>query len=292
MFDYFYGLQAEQFAFYRVPKILFTHEAFRMISAEAKTLYGILLDRMNLSARNGWVDEAGRVYIIFTLDEIMEALGCAKQKAVKLLDELEAKACLIERKRQGLCKPNLIYVKNFITGVQKSNFRKFENHTSGGMNITTQEVSKSYGNNTDQNDTDENKTDLISSKGRISASEEIRVSYERYFRRSLEIEMVKEKHPEQRETVDGILDLLVDTCCSNREWIMISGDRKPIEIVKSRFMKLTMFHLEYVLDSLAENTTRIRNVNQYLLASLFNAPSTISPYYQSMVNFDMANGRL
>ena len=292
MFDYFYGLQAEQFAFYRVPKILFTHEAFRMISAEAKTLYGILLDRMNLSARNGWVDEAGRVYIIFTLDEIMEALGCAKQKAVKLLDELEAKACLIERKRQGLCKPNLIYVKNFITGVPKSNFRKFENHTSGGMNITTQEVSKSYGNNTDQNDTDENKTDLISSKGRISASEEIRVSYERYFRRSLEIEMVKEKHPEQRETVDGILDLLVDTCCSNREWIMISGDRKPIEIVKSRFMKLTMFHLEYVLDSLAENTTRIRNVNQYLLASLFNAPSTISPYYQSCVNNDIAYGRI
>ena len=292
MFDYFYGLQADQFSFYRVPKVLFTHGVFRSISVEAKTLYGILLDRMNLSAKNGWVDAAGRVYIIFTLDEVMEALGCAKQKAVKLLDELEVKAGLIERKRQGLCKPNLIYVKNFITGVPKSNFREYDFQTSGGMNITPQEVPKSNGNNTDLNHTDKSETDLISSKGRISASEEIRTSYERYFRRSLEIEMVKENHPEQWETVDGILDLLVDTCCSNREWIQISGDRKPIEIVKSRFMKLTMFHLEYVLDSLAKNTTRIRNINQYLLASLFNAPSTISPYYQSMVNYDVANGRL
>ena len=292
MFDYFYGLQSDQFSFYKVPKVLFTHEAFRTISAEAKTLYGILLDRMNLSARNGWIDERGRVYIIFTLDEIMEALGCAKQKAVKLLDELEAKAGLIERKRQGLCRPNLIYVKNFISVGPKSDSRKFDFHTSGRMDITTQEVPKSYGNNTDQNDTDERKTDLISSKERNSDAEEARASYERYFRRSLEIDLIKENHPMEGETVDGILDLLVDTCCSNREWITISGDRKPIEIVKSRFMKLTMFHLEYVLNSLAENTTRIRNVNQYLLASLFNAPSTISPYYQSCVNNDMAYGRI
>ncbi len=291
MFDYFYGLQSEQFSFYRVPKLLFTHEAFRTISAEAKTLYGIMLDRMNLSAKNGWIDEEGRVYIIFTLDEVMEALGCARQKAVKLLDELEAKAGLIERKRQGLCRPNLIYVKNFITGVPKSNFREYGFQTSGGMNITPQEVPKSNGNNTDLNHTEESETDLISSRGRNSACEEKRASYERYFRRSLEIDLVKENHPAERETIDGILDLLVDTCCSNREWIQISGDRKPIEIVKSRFMKLTMFHLEYVLDSLAENTTRIRNVNQYLLASLFNAPNTISPYYRSMVNYDTANGR-
>ena len=114
MYDYFYGQQAELFSFYRVPKVLFTDEKFSNISSDAKLLYGIMLDRMNLSAKNGWVDELGRVYIIFTIEEIKGALGCAEKKAVKLLHELENRCGLIERKRIGLGKPNYIYVKNFV----------------------------------------------------------------------------------------------------------------------------------------------------------------------------------
>mgnify|MGYP002545822929 CR=1 FL=1 len=106
MYDYFYGQQAELFSFYRVPKVLFTDEKFSNISSDAKLLYGIMLDRMNLSAKNGWVDELGRVYIIFTIEEVKGALGCAEKKAVKLLHELENKCGLIERKRIGLGKPN------------------------------------------------------------------------------------------------------------------------------------------------------------------------------------------
>lgn len=106
-FDYFYGQQSDLFTFYRVPKVLFTNERFWNISADAKMLYGILLDRMSLSAKNGWIDKNGRVYIIFTIDEAKMALNCAEQKAIKLLSELEKKAGLIERKRQGLGKPNL-----------------------------------------------------------------------------------------------------------------------------------------------------------------------------------------
>ena len=114
--NYFYGPQAEQFAFYRIPKALFTNPAYRSISTDAKVLYGLLLDRMSLSARNDWLDEQGRVYIVFTVEEIMESLACGNKKAVGLLRELETEAGLIERKRQGLGKPNLIYVKNFIEG--------------------------------------------------------------------------------------------------------------------------------------------------------------------------------
>ena len=127
MYDYFYGIQAEQFSFYRIPKLLFTHPAFKRMSTEAKTLYGILLDRMNLSAKNNWIDEEGRVYIIFTVDEIMEALGCAEQKAIKLLSELDTRAGLIERKRQGLGKPNLIYVserQNLMRSQEKQSVRE------------------------------------------------------------------------------------------------------------------------------------------------------------------------
>ena len=130
MYDYFYGAESEQFSFYRIPKVLFTEERFKAISAEAKVLYGLLLDRMSLSAKNGWQDKENRVYIIFTIEDIMEAMGCADQKAGKLLYELESKCGLIERKRQGLGKPNLIYVKNFITP-SESRFLNCENHGSG-----------------------------------------------------------------------------------------------------------------------------------------------------------------
>ena len=83
MYDYFYGAESEQFSFYRIPKMLFTNERFKTISAEAKILYGLLLDRMNLSAKNGWQDKDGKVYIIFTIEDIIDAMGCADQKAGK-----------------------------------------------------------------------------------------------------------------------------------------------------------------------------------------------------------------
>ena len=132
MFDYFYGPQAEQFAFYRVPKVLFTNDRFKYLSAEAKTLYGILLDRVPLSAKNGWIDEQGRVYIICTIEEIMADMNCGNKKAIQLLSDLEDKVGLIERKRQGLGKPNLIYVKNFISvdSPVERHFLKCQNDTS------------------------------------------------------------------------------------------------------------------------------------------------------------------
>lgn len=113
-FDYFWSNQSEMYSFYRIPKELFTKDAFRGITTEAKVLYGLLLDRMALSAKNGWLDEQGRVYLYYPATEIMEALGCANQKATKLLKELEVNAGLIERVRQGLGHPDRIYVKNFM----------------------------------------------------------------------------------------------------------------------------------------------------------------------------------
>lgn len=112
-YDYFYGTQAEQFSFYRIPKALFTEPTLREMSTDAKVLYGILLDRMSLSLKNHWLDAQNKVYIIFTVEEVMDALNCANQKATHLMMELEKHAGLIERKRQGLGRPNLIYVKNF-----------------------------------------------------------------------------------------------------------------------------------------------------------------------------------
>ena len=123
-YKYFYGAQAEQFSFYRIPKALFTEPNFRELSTDAKVLYGILLDRMSLSLKNQWLDAQNKVYIIFTVEEIMDALNCANQKATRLMVELEKQAGLIERKRQGLGRPNLIYVKNFAAPINDKSCEK------------------------------------------------------------------------------------------------------------------------------------------------------------------------
>lgn len=123
-YEYFYGAQAEQFSFYRIPKALFTEPNFRELSTDAKVLYGILLDRMSLSLKNQWLDAQNKVYIIFTVEEIMDALNCANQKATRLMVELEKQAGLIERKRQGLGRPNLIYVKNFTATINSKSCEK------------------------------------------------------------------------------------------------------------------------------------------------------------------------
>ena len=133
--DYFYGQAGELFSFYRIPKALFQETRFQELSTDAKTLYGILLDRMSLSVKNGWLDEQNRVFIIFTIEDVKRALCCADNKATKLLRELE-KFGLIERKRRGLGKPSLVYVKNFSADSSKARFQNRENHDSGILILT------------------------------------------------------------------------------------------------------------------------------------------------------------
>lgn len=306
--DYFYGQQADMFSFYRIPKVLFTDQRYWNVSTDAKLLYGILLDRMNLSAKNGWLDESGRVYIIFTIDEIKSSLGCAEQKAQKMLAELDKKCGLIERKRQGLGKPNLIYVKNFTTSSRtvdnavdktietgKTPFLNCENHNSGTVKITTQELRKSQCNNTDINNTEFSDTDpfLSSEKyGMDNDGKDKFAQYYQYFKRQFEIDILRQRYPYDGEMLENILDLVVETVCSKRQYIRIASDDKPAEIVRSRLMKLDSEHISYVMMCIKENTTKVRNIKQYMLATLYNAQLTMSSYYDTLVRHDMANGRV
>ena len=284
--DYFYGPQAEQFVFYRIPKALFTDPAFRSISTDAKVLYGLLLDRMSLSARNDWLDEQGRVYIVFTVEEIMESLACGNKKAVGLLRELEVGAGLIERRRQGLGKPNLIYVKNFIEG----NFLKCPNDTSVSVQSTVHDVSKGHGNKTDKNYTDLSETDPFLSgeaAGTESEGKDDRTLYQEYFARQFNFDALIAGHPDDEDMLREMLELLVDTVCSKRRFIRIAGDDKPAEVVKAQLMKLNGDYLRFVLMCLKENTTQVRNMRQYLLASLYNAPMTMHNSYAARVQHDL-----
>jgi hypothetical protein len=112
-FEYYYGSQADQFNFIRIPKALITDEIFDTLSVNAKMLYGVLLDRMNLSMKNGWIDGDNRVYIHYQISDIMEDLKMARATAVKYMNELEEFG-LVEKKRQGLGRANIIYVKIFL----------------------------------------------------------------------------------------------------------------------------------------------------------------------------------
>ena len=113
---------------------------------------------------------------------------------------------------------------------------------------------------------------------------------EEYFSRSLEMDLLLRLCPDDEDTIYQIVDLLVDTCATKRKMLHVAGDDKPAEVVRSRFMKLNADHIRFVLKCLAENSSPIRNMKQYLLASLYNAPTTMQLSYQNQTNHDFACG--
>ena len=163
-FDYYYGIEAEQFSFFRVPRILIKDKRFKKLSNDAKLLYGLMIDRMALSMKNEWLDDKNRAYIIYTLESITEDLNCGRDKAMKVLAELDSNKGigLIERVRRGLGKPDIIYVKNFVgtikrdgtdgeetnpdsvekRGNEKNDFKKSEKSTSGDFEDSIAEAQK------------------------------------------------------------------------------------------------------------------------------------------------------
>ncbi len=173
-FDYYYGVEAEQFSFYRVPRLLIKDERFKGLSSDAKLLYGLMLDRMSLSMKNGWIDEENRAYIIYSVDNVMEDLGCSKPTCIKIMRELDSEngIGLMEKKRRGLGKPDIIYVKNFASAEEKESrntdnsaevknlyFKEEKNLTSGSKENELQEVKEVSPNYTDYNYTDNSQTE-------------------------------------------------------------------------------------------------------------------------------------
>ena len=310
-YDYFYGSESEQFSYYRIPRLLITGAQFRKLSTDAKLLYGLLLDRMGLSARNGWYDDAGKVFIYYTVSEIEHDLNCGHDKAIKLLAELDnSKGIgLIERVKQGQGKPTRIYVKRFTTTaippqeepsappspkgsqsrIQDFDFPEVQTSDfpmSGGRKIRSVDVGK-----TDPNYNNiiyPDKSYLYSS---IYPSESPQA--DRIDRRECRAEVKESIEYDQLRTIyrfdelEEIVDLMTDVLCSTRVTMRIGGEALPIETVKDRFWRLDQSHIEYVLDRMKETTTKIRNIRSYLLTALYNAPTTINHHFQAEVQHDL-----
>ena len=308
-FNYYYGIQAEQFAFYRVPRLLIKDKRFKGLSSDAKLLYGLMLDRMSLSMKNGWLDDENRVYIVYTLDNVMEDLGCARATCVKIMKEL-IEIGLIEKKRQGCGRPDIIYVKNFadleidekdfekkiddnahFTEVQKPNFKKSNICTSRSSKTEFQEVQNLNPNYTNINYTDISYNNPINqSEDKIDEIDNAN-AYMEIIRENIEYEHhMKYAQYSERDLYQELYEIICDVVCVKRKTIRISGDEYPYQLVKSKFLKLNSSHLDYVISCMQNTTTKINNIKAYMVTALYNAPSTIDHYYQQEVRHDMYGG--
>ena len=377
-FDYYYGAQAEQFNFIRIPKSMIVDPMFADLSVNAKLLYGVLLDRMNLSMKNRWFDSENRVYIIYQIAEIMEDFNFSKKTAVRYLNELEDFG-LVEKKRRGLGLPSLLYVKNFIVlqdhsepddtdfndkteydnlsknmenfvgteqetsrgvetytsrsvdmetskGVEQENLRGAGIYTSGSVDVETskgvrqvtsrgvkstlQEVTEKDPliNKTNNSNTNMNNTDLSNTKTNNTKESNIILSnpvvkqaidkmgreeesdfdkYKKLVKENIDYDVLIDRHYIEKSIIDGMVNLIVETMISENDYIVISSTKFPKETVKSRFSKLDISHIEYVLECMNHNTTKIKNIKKYLLTALYNAPTTIDSYYKARVQHDM-----
>lgn len=321
--NYYYGNEADQYSFYRIPKVLLTDRRYKGISLEAKVLYGLLLDRMGLSARNGWLDNNGRVFLYFTQEEAMTMLDCGKDKVTKLFRELEGIG-LVKRKKQGQGHPARIYVKNFILEPEPSapvQVQTAENQQSRPLSSAAvktaekpqsaprktsgQECGISAPNNTEINKTEPSDTDLsippptpltVSSPAGRRAPRRMGLDeiedYRELILENIDYDILVERYPYDKDVLDGYVELMLEVCCSTREYVRICGQEVPTEVVKSRLLKLNGEHIGYVIDSLKSNTTKIGNIKAYTLAALYNAPVTMGQYYTSLVSHDIAHGLL
>lgn len=358
-FDYYYGSQADQFSFIRIPKAMLTEKTFSSLSLQAKMLYGILLDRMGLSMKNGWFDAENKVYIIYQIAEIQEDLGFSKKKAIEYLNELETFG-LVEKKRRGLGLPSILYVKSFLIpkDCSRVDFER-ESETSRGVDMGTSENSETVeiasekeeivadekqkysdkaventgsadmktsrsvdfdtsrsadvgtsrsailtlqevpvlaplNNNTKENKTKKSNTEsnhILSGKTeqipeKYDTMDEMK-AYEEIIKENIAYEDLLIANPYEQETIDGILHLILETVLNKSETMVIASNQYPTALVKSKFLKLNYSHIGYVLECLHHNTSKVKNIKKYLLATLFNAPSTMDSYYRAEVNHDM-----
>lgn len=298
-FNYFYGTEADQFSFYRIPKALFTDSYFKDLSSDAKILYGLMLDRMSLSIKNQWFDDKNRAYIYFSIEDIMELLNCGRNKAIKSMRELddETGIGLIEKRRQGFGKVNVIYVKTFMP--EKTDEKKFEEELkkfkkqTSVENEESTEVYISNPNNTNLSDTEmnDNKSNHIISVDEKRFDSDNRSedyqAYENLVKETIDYESLEVTHHDDMRQVDEIVNLIVETVMCKNDKILIASNWYPASLVKKKFLMLTYSHIEYVLHCMRGNTTKVKNIKKYLLAALFNAPSTMNGYYQAEVNHDM-----
>lgn len=311
-FDYFYGNEAEQFTFYRIPKILITSPHFKKISDSAKLLYGLMLDRMSLSIRNGWLDDDNRAYIFFTTNDVMEQMCCGTEKATKMLTELDSEKGigLIERVKQGQGKPAIIYLKKFyeledtarstkLSEIESQDFREsknktFENRKSGLSEIESLEFRKSKCNYNNINNTDINYIYPINQDNYNIQNSDTKTEEEWIDRYTKTVDEIKTQidydyliNHAECDIVDEVVNIMAEVMTVYRPKYKIEGDFIEYNAVVNKFRQITAQKLEICLLAYSRKIQRIKNPKAYWISTLYNIPLTSGIVLQNMINSDI-----
>jgi len=310
-FDYFYGNEAEQFTFYRIPKILITSPHFKKISDSAKLLYGLMLDRMSLSIRNGWLDDDNRAYIFFTTNDVME-MCCGTEKATKMLTELDSEKGigLIERVKQGQGKPAIIYLKKFYEledtarstklseiesqDFQESKVKTFENRKTRLSEIESLEFRKSKCNYNNINNTDINYIYPINQDNYNIQNSDTKTEEEWIDRYTKTVDEIKTQidydyliNHAECDIVDEVVNIMAEVMTVYRPKYKIEGDFIEYNAVVNKFRQITAQKLEICLLAYSRKIQRIKNPKAYWISTLYNIPLTSGIVLQNMINSDI-----
>ena len=322
--DYHYGMEAMKYASIDVPRILFEDKGFAGVTIESKLIYGLMLERMSLSSKNHWIDDEGRIYILYPIEQLQQDIRLSARTLTDSLKNLEDNG-LIETIRQGQGRPTKIYVKRIISEqdnmeiseekeaslenknldnhtseisapdseVRNLNFKNTENRESRVPEINILEVYKPNANKTDINNNkySENKSNHILSKDDEMDYDKEAAAYRKLIRENLSIDSLLERHTLDTEIIECMLDILLETVISRRNTIWVSKAEYPASVVKSKLLKFRESHIDYALECINENKNSIRNIKSYMLTTLFNAPSTMECHDLSKANYEMSEGR-
>lgn len=321
-FNYFKGNSNFDFQYIKVPRDLIHSSKYSSISLSAKFLYITMLERLSLSKQNNWVDDNGNIYIILSQTEAMKILSCSRSKLVRIFAELDVNtgAGLIKRKRQGLCKPDIIYInsellcnctneENVISLIQDTknkllsddssnvnnntnlvsdkNIRKSQNETTECVNSVNQEVSDKDTNyiNNNKNNYNKNNLNYPSFHSNPYNWKEERNEYKEIIKLNIDYDVVILER--KKSIVDEIVNAMTNAVCSEKDFIRISGENIPKEEVKRKMLGMNQHHIEYVYDCLMKNTSSVRNVDAFLLTCLYRATDNINLHYKLQINHDL-----
>ena len=318
-YDYYSGAESEQFRFLKIPKVFFEDPDYWDLGLAECILYGFLHEQVALSKENGWVDEAGKTYVIRTLESIQKLLhDCSADKARSTLKNL-IDFGLIEKKRRGQGKPDIIYVKNFVSKKSEKSYSEETDDCgklfseTGKTEVLNDEkpISRDgdflvleVGNtapidpNNNLKNIIEPNHNLIQITGNTTETAEP-VDNSGFDEDEIEdlIEQIKANidyydyspryKAEYNHRYEEMFEVIVEEVVGKRKSQIIGGTEYPQCIIKKRFLSLNSSHVEYAMWKIKENLGEIRNMKKYMIATLFNAPTTIDNFYTQLVNHDM-----
>ena len=268
--------------FYQLPKFLFKKEKYKKMSTEAKTMYALFIDRLKLSIKNNWLDKDDNVYIIFTNEEVRQELNCCIATAVKVVKELK-KYGLILTKRQGLGKPNLIYLQKVEEFLEKISSTKTSKNKSKDTVINNSII-----NNTNVNTKSIDNSIIDNNINKSSEQEQELKAYEEVLKEQIDYESLVSIKQTYKSQIDELLEIMLEVLLSKKETIKISKNNNvSTALFKSRIFKINSSDIEYIIDCLNKNKSKIINIKNYLLSTIFNVKTTLSNYYSNLVQSDM-----